>query len=91
MLNSREQYPLEFAKTRVQLRSEKGIPTPRNPFLVVTQVYQKEGLRALYKGCGALVVVCRSPLHLHPHHDHAGTLESARAYLSESSRSADKT
>ncbi|KAF2791793.1 mitochondrial carrier [Melanomma pulvis-pyrius CBS 109.77] len=49
-------YPMEFAKTRVQLRSQKGIPTPRNPFLVVTQVYQKEGLRALYKGCGALVV-----------------------------------
>ncbi|KAF2001268.1 tricarboxylate transport protein-like protein [Amniculicola lignicola CBS 123094] len=49
-------YPLEFAKTRVQLRSQKGTPTPRNPFLVVTQVYQKEGLRALYKGCAALVV-----------------------------------
>ncbi|KAF2682592.1 tricarboxylate transport protein-like protein [Lentithecium fluviatile CBS 122367] len=49
-------YPLEFAKTRVQLRSQKGIPTPKNPFLVVTQVYQKEGLRALYKGCSALVV-----------------------------------
>jgi len=48
---------MEFAKTRVQLRQEKGIPTPRNPFLVVTNVYQKEGLRALYKGCGALVVV----------------------------------
>ncbi|KAF2013568.1 tricarboxylate transport protein-like protein [Aaosphaeria arxii CBS 175.79] len=49
-------YPFEFAKTRVQLRSEKGIPTPKNPFKVVTQVYQSEGLRALYKGCGALVV-----------------------------------
>ncbi|KAF2869554.1 tricarboxylate transport protein, mitochondrial precursor [Massariosphaeria phaeospora] len=49
-------YPLEFAKTRVQLRSQKGIPTPRNPFLVVGQVYGKEGLRAVYKGCGALVV-----------------------------------
>ncbi|KAF1959345.1 tricarboxylate transport protein, mitochondrial precursor [Byssothecium circinans] len=49
-------YPMEFARTRVQLGREKGIPTPRNPFLVVTQVYQKEGLRALYKGCGALVV-----------------------------------
>jgi solute carrier family 25 citrate transporter 1 len=48
---------MEFAKTRVQLRAEKGVPTPRNPFLVVTQVYQKEGLKALYKGCGALVVV----------------------------------
>jgi hypothetical protein len=48
---------LEFAKTRVQLRQEKGVPTPRNPFYVVTQVYQKEGIRALYKGCGPLVLV----------------------------------
>lgn len=48
---------MEFAKTRVQLRAEKGVPTPRNPFLVVTQVYQNEGIRALYKGCGALVFV----------------------------------
>jgi hypothetical protein len=54
------QYPLEFAKTRVQLRAEKGVPTPRNPFLVVTQVYHKEGLRALYKGCGPLVLVSRN-------------------------------
>ncbi|KAF1912461.1 tricarboxylate transport protein-like protein [Ampelomyces quisqualis] len=49
-------YPLEFAKTRVQLRQEKGVPTPRNPFTVVTQVYQKEGIRACYKGCGPLVL-----------------------------------
>ncbi|EUC30904.1 hypothetical protein COCVIDRAFT_40709 [Bipolaris victoriae FI3] len=48
-------YPLEFAKTRVQLRAEKGVPTPRNPFLVITQIYRNEGIRALYKGCGALV------------------------------------
>jgi hypothetical protein len=41
----------------VQLRAEKGVPIPRNPFLVVTQVYQKEGIRALYKGCGPLVLV----------------------------------
>lgn len=51
---------MEFAKTRVQLRTQKGIPTPRNPFLVVTNVYKQEGLRALYKGCGALVVVSPS-------------------------------
>ncbi|OCL04607.1 tricarboxylate transport protein-like protein [Glonium stellatum] len=49
-------YPFEFAKTRVQLRSEKGIPTPKNPFLVVSQVYREEGVRALYKGCSTLVV-----------------------------------
>lgn len=49
-------YPFEFAKTRVQLRTEKGAIQPRNPFLVVLNVYKKEGYRALYKGCGALVV-----------------------------------
>ena len=59
--NMPKKYPLEFAKTRVQLRAQKGIPTPRNPFLVVTRVYQNEGLRALYKGCAALVVV-RPPI-----------------------------
>ncbi|KAF2478528.1 mitochondrial carrier domain-containing protein [Neohortaea acidophila] len=49
-------YPFEFAKTRVQLREKKGQPTPRNPFKVVGQVYTEEGLRALYKGCSALVI-----------------------------------
>ena len=50
-------YPLEFAKTRVQLRSPKpGTKPPRNPFATVTQVYRKEGGRALYKGCSALIV-----------------------------------
>lgn len=32
------------------------MPTPKNPFVVVAKVYREEGLRALYKGCGALVV-----------------------------------
>ncbi|KAI4124543.1 MAG: hypothetical protein LQ347_005702 [Umbilicaria vellea] len=49
-------YPFEFAKTRVQLRSERGVPTPRNPFTVVGQVLREEGVRALYKGCSTLVV-----------------------------------
>jgi len=48
-------YPFEFAKTRVQLHSDPGVKPPRNPFLIVTQVWQKEGPKALYKGCGALV------------------------------------
>ena len=48
-------YPFEYAKTRVQLKGEYA---PRNPFQVVAKVYQKEGLKALYMGCGALVVVC---------------------------------
>jgi hypothetical protein len=42
------------------LRAEKGTPTPRNPFLVVTAVYKNEGIRALYKGCGPLVLVSRT-------------------------------
>ncbi|KAG9235958.1 mitochondrial carrier domain-containing protein [Amylocarpus encephaloides] len=48
-------YPFEFAKTRAQLRNEPGVKSPRNPFAVVNAVYRNEGLRALYKGCGALV------------------------------------
>jgi len=49
-------YPFEFAKTRVQLREQKGVPTPKNPFRVVGQVYSQEGIRALYKGCSTLVI-----------------------------------
>ncbi|CAK3880026.1 Tricarboxylate transport [Lecanosticta acicola] len=49
-------YPFEFAKTRVQLRERKGVPTPRNPFRVVYQVYSAEGIAALYKGCLPLVI-----------------------------------
>ncbi|KAA6410360.1 MAG: tricarboxylate transport [Lasallia pustulata] len=49
-------YPFEFAKTRVQLRSERSVPTPRNPFTVVAQVFRDEGVRALYKGCTSLIV-----------------------------------
>ncbi|KAK5682726.1 hypothetical protein LTS10_005856 [Elasticomyces elasticus] len=49
-------YPFEFAKTRVQLRQQKGVPTPKNPFRVVAQVYRNEGLPALYKGCSTLVI-----------------------------------
>ena len=49
-------YPFEFAKTRVQLISERGYRPPRNPYSIVINVYRNEGLKALYKGCGALVV-----------------------------------
>ncbi|KAI9687872.1 MAG: hypothetical protein M1822_001953 [Bathelium mastoideum] len=49
-------YPFEFAKTRAQLRQERGIPTPRNPFLVVAQTFRREGAAALYKGCSSLIV-----------------------------------
>lgn len=49
-------YPFEFAKTRVQLRQEKGIATPRNPFAVISQVARSEGFRALYLGCTTLII-----------------------------------
>lgn len=49
-------YPFEFAKTRVQLRNEGNASRPRNPFLVVSDVFRKEGPRALYKGCSSLIV-----------------------------------
>ncbi|KAL8734646.1 MAG: hypothetical protein Q9166_001302 [cf. Caloplaca sp. 2 TL-2023] len=49
-------YPFEFAKTRVQLRNQGGVASPKNPFLVVGQVFRNEGYRALYKGCSTLVV-----------------------------------
>ncbi|KAL8769284.1 MAG: hypothetical protein Q9209_004666 [Squamulea sp. 1 TL-2023] len=49
-------YPFEFAKTRVQLRNQSGAASSKNPFLVVGQVFHKEGYRALYKGCSSLVV-----------------------------------
>ena len=48
-------YPFEYAKTRVQLKGEHA---PKNPFAVVGRVYRKEGLKALYMGCGTLVAVC---------------------------------
>lgn len=48
-------YPFEFAKTRVQLRERKGEPTSKNPFKVVASVVQREGPRALYKGCSTLI------------------------------------
>lgn len=47
---------MEFAKTRVQLRNQSGVPSPRNPFSIPIAVIQKEGVRALYKGCSALIV-----------------------------------
>ena len=55
------QYPLEFAKTRVQLRQDSGQPTPRNPFRVVTKVVRQEGVKTLYKGCSALIYVGTHP------------------------------
>ncbi|KAF4547590.1 putative mitochondrial carrier protein 15 [Elsinoe fawcettii] len=49
-------YPFEFAKTRVQLKAEVGAVTSKNPFKVVGDVVKQEGVMALYKGCGSLVI-----------------------------------
>ncbi|KAK8043894.1 hypothetical protein PG994_012732 [Apiospora phragmitis] len=46
-------YPFEFAKTRVQLYGHEGV---KNPFRVVGNVIQREGLPALYKGCSTMIV-----------------------------------
>ncbi|KUJ07786.1 mitochondrial carrier [Mollisia scopiformis] len=46
-------YPFEFAKTKVQLR---GNSSTTNPLLVIRNVVQSDGIRALYTGCSKLVV-----------------------------------
>jgi solute carrier family 25 (mitochondrial citrate transporter), member 1 len=49
-------YPFEFAKTRVQLKEDApGSVRTKNPFAVIQRVIQKEGPRALYKGCETLI------------------------------------
>ncbi|KAF2147676.1 tricarboxylate transport protein, mitochondrial precursor [Myriangium duriaei CBS 260.36] len=48
-------YPFEFAKTRVQLKSD-GTVYSKNPFKVVGDVIKQEGITALYKGCSSLVI-----------------------------------
>ncbi|EPS37401.1 hypothetical protein H072_8915 [Dactylellina haptotyla CBS 200.50] len=48
-------YPFEYAKTRAQLKHDSVNPTPRNPYLIVTETVRKEGSRALYKGCTVLI------------------------------------
>ena len=54
-------YPLEFAKTRIQLgdlpKATIGKQSRfRNPFSVAIAVYHNEGVKALYKGCSAQIV-----------------------------------
>lgn len=51
-------YPFEFAKTRVQLREDvqaAGAARTKNPFAVIKKVIEREGPRALYKGCETLI------------------------------------
>ncbi len=59
-----EKTAFEFAKTRVQLHDEGAVAgqdqgparrTSNNPFRVIKAVVDKEGPRALYKGCETLV------------------------------------
>ncbi|KAF2969345.1 hypothetical protein GQX73_g4204 [Xylaria multiplex] len=45
-------YPLEFAKTRVQLYGHEG---SRNPFTVIARVVRQEGLK-VYKGCSTMIM-----------------------------------
>ena len=54
-IESAATYPFEFAKTRVQLY---GHGKSRNPFMVVLNTYRDEGVRAMYKGCTTMIVVC---------------------------------
>jgi solute carrier family 25 (mitochondrial citrate transporter), member 1 len=54
-------YPFEFAKTRVQLKDDLPTKTTnskvtKNPFAVIRRVIEREGPRALYKGCSTLIV-----------------------------------
>jgi len=51
-------YPLEFGKTRVQLRTEgaKHAQVARKPSHVIHHMIHNEGIRALYKGCTTLIV-----------------------------------
>ena len=50
-------YPFEFAKTRVQLKEDApGAARTKNPFAVIKKVIEREGPRALYKGCETLIV-----------------------------------
>ncbi|OAP53718.1 Tricarboxylate transport protein [Fonsecaea erecta] len=46
-------YPIEFAKTSVQLRNNYG---SNNPLKVVWTVIQTRGVRSLYTGCGSMVI-----------------------------------
>ncbi|KAF9894994.1 hypothetical protein FE257_004618 [Aspergillus nanangensis] len=49
-------YPFEFAKTRAQLASRSGAPTPKNPVVLIAQVVKNEGPGAIYTGCSTLVI-----------------------------------
>ena len=51
------QYPFEFAKTRVQLHSQRGVKSPSNPFAAIANVWRSDGVRAMYRGCPALLAV----------------------------------
>ncbi|KAK5107702.1 hypothetical protein LTR62_000896 [Meristemomyces frigidus] len=51
-------YPVECVKTRLQLRKETGkaMETTHSRFLVFRDLVRREGARALYTGCSALIV-----------------------------------
>lgn len=47
-------YPFEFAKTRLQLRSQSG-PQISNPVLMIRHIVANEGVQSLYVGCSTLM------------------------------------
>ncbi|KAF2626990.1 mitochondrial carrier [Macroventuria anomochaeta] len=47
-------YPLEYAKTRVQLQTVPGCR--HNPFAVILNVARNDGIGAIYTGCSTLVL-----------------------------------
>ena len=49
-------YPFEFAKTRAQLHDDPKIKLSRNPYRIVSNIYQEEGFREIYKGCGVSII-----------------------------------
>lgn len=57
MANATLKYPFEFAKTRLQLKSD--IPVS-NPVSMVRHIVVTDGIRGLYVGCSTLVAVSES-------------------------------
>lgn len=53
-------YPTEYVKTRLQLQAggklQPGEPRFKGPIDCLVQTYRTYGLRAIYTGCGALVI-----------------------------------
>lgn len=42
----------------MQLQVQGGTAATANPFRLISQVVQQEGVRSLYTGCSTLIIVC---------------------------------